>query len=165
MTGERPVAEYRCERCAYGAATSAPPQGCPLCGSNDWTRGTEWTCARLHVRRLGASAFLLTPPGELDSGASMLLAETVAALAEERPEIVVDLTVVETVDDAAARLLLQLGALAHGSGGRLLAVCPGSEYGRTVELHELDLDGLPVERLEGAVGRALRSLARRVGVG
>lgn len=161
MTTDGAVSEYRCERCGYGAATNAPPSGCPLCSSTDWTRGTSWSSSRLRVRRLGSAAFLITPPTELDAGTSVLLAETVAALSEEQPEIVVDLTVVDVVDDAVAQLLLRLGSLAHGSGGRLLAVCPGVGHGHTVEMHELALGDVPVERIQGPFGRALRSLARR----
>lgn len=152
--------EYRCCGCGYGAVAAAPPPACPMCHRGSWAHADSRVDDPLTVKRLGGSTFLVTPPRELDPEAGLLLSETLADLAHEQPEVVVDLSRVTGIDDRMAQLLLRLGALAHGSGGRLLAVCPTGKPS-AVEIREIDargddaLDGFP-----GPLGRALRRRQR-----
>ncbi len=149
---------YECERCSFGTASAAPPAACPMCGGGIWRHGRNGYSVTVSL--LSGSTVVITPPEDLDAPASALLAETVVELAAETPELVVDLTNVALLEESTAQLLLRLGALAHGSGGRLLAVCPtfGTDE---IELHELDGPSpLPADRIGGCFGRALRALAR-----
>ena len=151
--------DYRCDACGYGAATNAPPRACPMCGAASWTHAARGV-GSVGIRRLANSIFLVTPPPALDAAAGVLLLATLAELAYEHPEVVVDLTGVE-LDSSAAQLLLRLGALARGSGGRLLAVCPGGGPDG-IEIHELDgQEGGVSAWSDGALGGALRLIAGR----
>lgn len=154
--GYRAGADCRCCGCGYGAATTVPPPRCPMCACRSWAR--RGSRSQLTLRRLGDSTLLITPPTTLTAAASLLLSETVAELAREQTEIAVDLTAARIPAQPLAQLLLRLGALTHGSGGRLLAICPSKDTD-SVELHELDRnDSRSVGRLNGLLAHALRSL-------
>ena len=112
------------------------------------------------ITRLDDTLYVLAPPSEIDEATGLALAKTIADLAYEQPEVVLDLMHVEDVDTAAAQLILHLGALARGAGGRLLVVCP-SQASVGFEFHELGTaDDDSIDRIEGAFGRALRRLRR-----
>jgi anti-anti-sigma regulatory factor len=112
-----------------------------MCRAEHWTATRRGASEALGVRRIGGSTFVLTPPAVLDAEAGVLLIETIADLATTQPRVVVDLTGVDVGDrSTAARLLLRLEALAHCSGGRLLAVRADSSASG-VEIHRFDLVG------------------------
>src|SRR3954451_20288241 len=110
-----PRAEYHCDSCGYGAVAFGPPGTCPICGCNDWKHGVRPKRDGVVVKRLASSTFLLTPPPELDAATANELADAVADLAHERPDVVVDLSDVRVLEEPAARLLLHLAALAQGA--------------------------------------------------
>lgn len=155
--------EFRCPSCGYGAVAVRPPAPCPMCGEDgpDARRlltGEVREHEQLTIRRLGPTTILITPHGPLDRETAALVGEAIAEHAHDEPEVVVDLTYVAYVADAAAELLVRLGALTHGAGGRLLVVCPTAN-GDAFMLHELRPDEpLDAGRVDGALGRALRHL-------
>jgi anti-anti-sigma regulatory factor len=151
--------EFRCSSCGYGAA-SGPPPSCPICGTGSWevTRSRRGT--QLTIRRPADTIFLLTPPREIDGETSVALAETIAGLAHAHPEVVLDLTAVEDIEDRAGRLILHLSSLTRRAGGRLLAICPSGRES-ALAVHELDPDkGGTIDEIEGALGRTLRRITR-----
>jgi anti-anti-sigma regulatory factor len=139
-------AEYRCCSCAYGAATLEPPEVCPMCAATSWTyEPTAPGSPTITVRRIRDSAFVLTPPGQVDASCRATLVAAVASLAHEQPEILVDLSSVRSIDPETVELLERLATLARGAGGRLLATYPsGAE---SEDDRETTLGGW-LERLE-----------------
>lgn len=146
--------DYICSTCEFGAA-SGPPSRCPICGGSSWTAGRSPGGAHIAVTRLGERAFLLKPPDRIDGAASVVLSELIAALAHHRPEIVLDLATVQSVDERAARLILHLCSLTRGAGGRLLAISPTERESATA-LHELAPALEWGAGIHGALGRAPR---------
>jgi hypothetical protein len=161
--------EFRCGGCGFGAIASGPPPTCPICRNANWNQiepGSRRNVSDqqvnenvLTVKRLSESAYLVTPPSTLDIPAGTALAEAIAELAHEQPDIVLDLTHVVEVDPEAARLLLRLGALAHTAGGRLLAACPCCDADGFA-FHPLAPEPPATDQIEGALGRALRQIER-----
>jgi ABC-type transporter Mla MlaB component len=109
------------------------------------------------VALCGDAKALIVVAGEVGPEELNALSTTVAALAHEAPEIVVDLTGVSGLPSGGARLLLRLGALARGAGGHLRARCPAGA--RPTEVVELDIERAPaLARLGGPVGCAFEEL-------
>lgn len=135
-TGQQPG--YQCRTCSYGTSLDVPPPSCPMCHDGAWVKaignGRAFT-----VRRLAATTVLISPPAELDLAASTLLWETVACLAFAHPEVVVDLTDVDEIDEGAAQLLSRLGELAR-FGERVLVAVPTAGP-KEIEILELETSG------------------------
>jgi anti-anti-sigma regulatory factor len=167
---DRTRREFRCSGCGFGAVALVPPLACPICRDANWEEieppalhtlsDQQEDGGHLTITRLGGSRYLITPPSEVDIQAGAALTEAVAGLAHARPDVVVDLTRVGEIDPEAARLLLRLGALARGAGGRLLVVCPRDDAAGFA-FHELDPEQpAEIDRIEGPLGRALRRINR-----
>lgn len=148
------MTEHRCGRCGYGVATTCLPPACPMC------RGAAWTPVAprrepVAVTHHGAAGALITVTRELAPRDLGALATTVAELAHDTPEIVVDLTRVGGLSTGAAQLLLRLGALARGAGGHLRARCAAGM--RPTDVVEVEIGrGRALVDLDGPVGRAFR---------
>lgn len=116
---ERDRLEYTCAACGYGAVAATPPLACPMCRRRGW-RLAPRADAVLSVKRVGDSTFVVAPRGMLAAETTLALAELVAALASERPDVVLDLTGTGLPDEATTALLPRLAAVAQAAGGRLL---------------------------------------------
>ena len=149
-----PLADFACGGCGYGIA-SCPPQSCPQCGSGTWVAWGSSRGADVAVRRLAKTIFLIRPPDVVDIAAGIVMCETVAALAQVGPEVVIDFTSLRRVEDAAAQFVLRLSALLRGAGGRLLVICSA---GGRVAFHDL-ASGEEGGVITGELGRAVRRLA------
>jgi hypothetical protein len=134
---------FRCTGCRFACAAGEPPLECPRCGGSAWQFHTAHSELEAALRRVRGSLYVLTPEHELDAGMRLTLIEVVAALAHDRPEIVVDLTAVDGDDPAdQADVVGRLAAITRGAGGRLLAV------------HGDGGDGSQLRRLLGLLGDA-----------
>lgn len=148
--------DYSCLGCGHGVAAE-PPRQCPHCRGRAWARVSAAHLGDLEIVRLADTTYLLTPPPLIDAEVGTEICETVAALARERTEIVIDLTAVADVDGDAAKLLVKTSSLTHWSGARMFAVCP-SARNSGFDLHDLDPHRIDSSAIHGALGRAFRRL-------
>lgn len=91
------------------------------------------------------------------AGPPVVVPTLVAAVGQDSPEIVVDLTEVRDLPRPASHSLLRLDATARAAGGGLRASCAaGTTGGRVVEL---EVGRGRLAELGGPVGRAFGAVA------
>jgi hypothetical protein len=154
--GPATQAEYRCRSCGYVVAAGVP-RVCARCGHSTWVSVVDSAQDEITITRLAGGLFLIAPPRSIDEAAGVALATTVARLASDGPNVVLDLTQVAHVDERAAQLILALAERARAHGGQVLLAFPGGAS-PGLELRELDPANASGTPVSGPLGRALGQL-------
>ncbi len=112
-----------------------------MCAGRTWVNGLRLEQGEITITRLAGTIYLVVPPNVLDEAVGAVLAATMADLAGHQPDVVLDLTHVDTLGERGGRSILRrLNAVAQQAGGRLLVACRSGDSAGFA-LRDLDDEG------------------------